>query len=199
MNAALRTMLVALLALSTQNVQAQQAFPTPDEAAKAFVAALGTERADAERLAALLGQDWRSYIPQQGGEREDVEAFLALYRERHEIRPEARHRSRLVVGNSGWELPLPLVLGRHGWFFDTRAGGETIRLRRIGRNELATLQAVRAYHDDEGHTWPQTAEHFNMSQGAVRQRCYRARKERAAEAEEKAKEEAHKNEVPLFD
>ena len=38
-----------------------------------------------------------------------------------------------------------------------------------------------------------------MSQGAVRQRCYRARKERAAEAEEKAKEEAHKNEVPLFD
>ena len=97
MNAALRTMLVALLALSTQNVQAQQAFPTPDEAAKAFVAALGTERADAERLAALLGQDWRSYIPQQGGEREDVEAFLALYRERHEIRPEARHRSRLVV------------------------------------------------------------------------------------------------------
>ncbi|MDW7547254.1 sigma factor-like helix-turn-helix DNA-binding protein, partial [Bifidobacterium longum] len=59
--------------------------------------------------------------------------------------------------------------------------------------------AVRAYHDDEGHTWPQTAEHFNMSQGAVRQRCYRARKERAAEAEEKARNEVHKNEVPLFD
>ena len=38
-----------------------------------------------------------------------------------------------------------------------------------------------------------------MSQGAVRQRCYRARKERAAEAEEKARNEAHKNEVPLFD
>lgn len=65
--------------------------------------------------------------------------------------------------------------------------------------QAATREAVRTYHDDEGHTWPQTAEHFNMSQGAVRQRCYRARKERAAEAEEKAKEEAHKNEVPLFD
>lgn len=65
--------------------------------------------------------------------------------------------------------------------------------------QAATREAVRAYHDDEGHTWSQTAEHFNMSQGAVRQRCYRARKERAAEAEEKAKEEAHKNEVPLFD
>mgnify|MGYP003279229648 FL=1 len=65
--------------------------------------------------------------------------------------------------------------------------------------QAATREAVRAYHDDEGHTWPQTAEHFNMSQGAVRQRCYRARKERAGEAEEKAKEEAQKNEVPLFD
>lgn len=49
--------------------------------------------------------------------------------------------------------------------------------------QAATREAIRAYHDDEHHTWPQTADHFNMSQGAVRQRCYRARKERAAEAE----------------
>ena len=49
--------------------------------------------------------------------------------------------------------------------------------------QAATREAIRAFHDDEHHTWPQTAEHFNMSQGAVRQRCYRARKERAAEAE----------------
>ena len=65
--------------------------------------------------------------------------------------------------------------------------------------QAAMRESIRAYHDDEGHTWPQTAEHFNMSQGAVRQRCYRARKERAAEAEEKARNEVHKNEVPLFD
>lgn len=64
--------------------------------------------------------------------------------------------------------------------------------------QAATREAVRAYHDDEGHTWPQTAEHFNMSQGAVRQRCYRARKERAAEAEEKARNEAHKNGMPFL-
>ena len=65
-------------------------------------------------------------------------------------------------------------------------------------DEQATLrEAIRAYHDDEGHTWPQTAEHFNMSQGAVRQRCYRARKEREAEAAEKSKH--MDGEVPLFD
>jgi hypothetical protein len=147
MHAIQRFTLLTLLALPMQGLHAQQAFPSPEEAAAAFVAALGTQQADATRLAALLGNDWRSYIPRDGVEREDVEAFLALYQEKHEIRPEARNRSRLVVGNSAWELPLPLVRGKDGWFFDTRAGGETIRLRRIGRNELATLQAVRAYHD----------------------------------------------------
>ena len=67
-------------------------------------------------------------------------------------------------------------------------------------DEQATLrESIRAYHDDDGHSWSQTAAHFNMTQGAVRQRAYRARKERQAEAEEKARNEAHKNEVPLFE
>lgn len=67
-------------------------------------------------------------------------------------------------------------------------------------DEQATLrESIRAYHDDDGHSWAATAKHFNMTQGAVRARAYRARKERAAEAEEKARNEAHKNEVPLFE
>ena len=41
--------------------------------------------------------------------------------------------------------------------------------------QAAMRESIRAYHDDEGHTWPQTAEHFGMSSSAVRQRCYRAR------------------------
>ena len=50
-------------------------------------------------------------------------------------------------------------------------------------DEQATLrESIRAYHDDDGHSWSQTAERFGMSQDAVRSRCYRARKERAAEA-----------------
>ena len=144
MKAALILSLLTTIALPAQ---AQQAFSTPDQAAEAFVIALGTDHADAGRMASLLGENWRDYIPLEGIERDDVEAFLSLYREKHEVRAETRDRVRLVVGNSAWELPLPIVQGRNGWFFDTRAGGETIRLRRIGRNELATLQAVRAYHD----------------------------------------------------
>ena len=36
-------------------------------------------------------------------------------------------------------------------------------------DEQATLrESIRAYHDDDGHSWAATAEHFNMTQGAVR-------------------------------
>ncbi len=147
MNTALRFALITVLALTTSWAHAQQPFKNPQAAVDAFVAALGTERADEQRLAALLGDDWRHYIPLVGVEREDVEAFLSLYRAKHEIRSQAQGYSLLAVGEQGWELPLPLVHDKQGWHFDTKAGVPLIRQRRIGRNEEAVLQAVRAYHD----------------------------------------------------
>jgi hypothetical protein len=144
---ALRLVLLVLLALPLQGLQAQQSFPSADAAVEALILALGSQRADAARMAALLGEEWRSYIPLEGIEREDVDAFLRLYREHHQIRSAAPDQAVLVVGKEAWEFPLPLMRNASGWRFDTQAGGEIIRVRRIGRNELATLQAVRAYHD----------------------------------------------------
>lgn len=42
-------------------------------------------------------------------------------------------------------------------------------------------EEIRAYHDDEGHSWPETARHFGVSVDSVKRRAYRARKERAEE------------------
>lgn len=42
-------------------------------------------------------------------------------------------------------------------------------------------EAIRAYHDDLGHSWSQTAKHFGLSTSTVQQRARRARKERAEE------------------
>lgn len=147
MIAGFRLISILLLGVLAQAAQAQQAYPTPDAAVEALVAALGTEKGDAERLAALLGADWQSYIPTGDVEREDVDAFLALYRQKSVLQPAAPGRADLVVGNTPWTFPLPLVQGKDGWIFDTKAGGEEIRVRRIGRNELATVQAALAYHD----------------------------------------------------
>ncbi|VVN70933.1 DUF2950 domain-containing protein [Pseudomonas fluorescens] len=147
MNAALRIFPVVLLAFLAQDVLAQQAFPSPDAAAEALVAALGTKQADPVRLAALLGADWRAYIPLAGVDRDDVDAFLARYREKHSTQPDGQGQVHLVVGTDPWTLPLPIMQGKDGWAFNAKAGGEEIRERRIGRNELATVQSALAYYD----------------------------------------------------
>ncbi|PZP22964.1 MAG: hypothetical protein DI613_18110 [Kocuria rhizophila] len=49
-------------------------------------------------------------------------------------------------------------------------------------NQMATeREIIRFFHDDEGHSWPETAKHFGLSVDTVKRRAYRARKERAEE------------------
>lgn len=146
MNAAVRFALVLLLLWSSGSY-AQQHFQKPEAASEELVQALGSEKADDQRLANLFGNDWKSYIPTEHVDRADVDAFLALYKEKHLIQPDSPERAHLVVGETSWVFPIPLKHVASGWVFDTKAGAEEIRLRRIGRNELATIEAVRAYHD----------------------------------------------------
>ena len=44
-------------------------------------------------------------------------------------------------------------------------------------------EEIRAYHDEGGHSWPETGKHFGLAEDTVKRRAYRARKERAAERE----------------
>ena len=53
----------------------------------------------------------------------------------------------LQVGTDEWPFPIPLVRHEAGWSFATQAGKEEIRNRRIGRNELAVIEVLRAYVD----------------------------------------------------
>jgi hypothetical protein len=147
MLAELRIFPLLSLLLLAPLVQAQQAYSSADAAAAALITALGTDKADAERLTALLGADWQTYIPNDEVERKDVDAFLALYRQAHKVQIDSPGQAHLVVGSELWTFPLPLIEGKQGWAFDAKAGGEAIRARRIGRNELAAVQAVRAYYD----------------------------------------------------
>ena len=41
-------------------------------------------------------------------------------------------------------------------------------------------EAILIYHDDEGHSWTQTAAHFGLHVDTVRRRARRARRDRAA-------------------
>src|SRR5207244_2090771 len=55
--------------------------------------------------------------------------------------------SVLELGENHWPFPVPLAKKADGWVFDTDAGKQEIINRRIGRNELTTLQSARAYVD----------------------------------------------------
>ena len=75
------------------------------------------------------------------------ERFTSAYTESHKLEPRGIAKAWIVVGKDDWPLPIPVVKRGSAWYFDTRAGKEELLNRRIGRNELATIQAALAYVD----------------------------------------------------
>jgi len=57
------------------------------------------------------------------------------------------HAVFLEVGKDNYPFPVPLVKQGDRWYFDTEAGKDELLTRRIGRNELDTLEIVRTYVD----------------------------------------------------
>lgn len=122
-------------------------FRSPEDGFAAFVAAL-RERSDAQGVR-ILGSAGFRFIRSGDpvADRNAREQFLAAYDRRNEIVRPGPDRAVLQVGEDGWPLPIPMV--RHGtmWRFDAVAGGQEIADRRIGRNELDTIETLRAVAD----------------------------------------------------
>jgi hypothetical protein len=137
--------LIALLVVGAPAALAQQAFPSPIAAMNAFGDAVATSDEDA--LKAVLGADFRTFIPPVGAEARY--RFLAAWAKSHAIQLDGDAKALVAVGGDGWTLPVPIVKTAQGWRFDTRAGAEEMRLRRIGRNELAVMQVMLAIYDAE--------------------------------------------------
>lgn len=134
-----------LLAATPAPALAQKAYPSAERAADALVDAIATN--DPAGLKSVLGPDFRAFIPLDGVRRSEVYAFLGAWAQQHTIVPAGDRRAHLSVGPGGWTLPIPIVQGPSGWRFDTRAGADEIRTRRIGRNELDVMNVARAYYD----------------------------------------------------
>ena len=123
----------------------QAAYPTPEAAADAFVDAIA--RHDGDALKHVVGPDYRKYIPEASVDPVDVTNFLEAWARAHKIVPAGADKALLGAGNNGWTMPIPMVKTAAGWRFDTQAAPEEMRIRRIGRNELAAIQVVLAYTD----------------------------------------------------
>jgi len=53
----------------------------------------------------------------------------------------------LYVGDDNYPVPIPLVPDGPRWYWDTDAGDDEILFRRVGRNELSTIEVCLAYVD----------------------------------------------------
>jgi hypothetical protein len=145
LNGLLGAALTGAALLAPLAAAAQQAFPTPDAAATALVDAVA--QIDEGALGKILGRDWRKFIPTEDLERRDIDAFLGGWATSHKIVIDPAHTAHLAVGAQEWVLPIPMVEKNGAWRFDAHAAADEIRTRRIGRNELAAMQATFAYYD----------------------------------------------------
>jgi hypothetical protein len=135
--------LALTLCLGSPPAFAQTDFKTPEDAMTAFGNAVTNN--DEAALKALLGNNFRQIIPPLGA---DIRAqFLTAWNKSHSIQPTDSDHVEIAVGGDGWTLPIPLAKTAKGWHFDTYAGADEMRLRRIGRNELAVIQTMLAIYD----------------------------------------------------
>jgi hypothetical protein len=114
---------------------------------EALVAAAG--KGDLKSLQAILGPGSQSLVRSGDAvaDRLGRERFVKAYGEAHRVEVQGDAKAVLHFGKDEWPFPIPLAKDAAGWRFDARQGKEEILNRRIGRNELSTMQAALAYVD----------------------------------------------------
>jgi hypothetical protein len=139
--------LVVILSGPSRAAPGPKVFSTPEDAARALVEAC--ERHDAGALADILGPSATELInsgdPVQDGAR--LDRFVRRAREALRVEPEPFQAGRLVinVGKDSWPVPVPIVKTADGYRFDADAAKSEILARRVGRNELSAIAALRDF------------------------------------------------------
>ena len=139
-------MFIIFIGIQADAAVKQKGFATPDEAVKAFAAAM--ESNDEKELLSIFGTAAKELISSGDpvSDKQRREMFISDYNRKNKLVQEGS-RMVLNVGEKDWPFPVPLVKKGDQWFFDTKAGKEEILNRRIGENELSTVQTLLAIVD----------------------------------------------------
>jgi hypothetical protein len=124
----------------------QKTFAAGEEAVDAFITALKAD--NNSELLAIFGDDANELIfsgdPVLDRFRRKI--FVEAYEEQHRLDTDANSLI-LVIGQNDWPFPIPLIKQQQRWIFDVATGKEEILRRRVGRNELHTIQTLLAAVD----------------------------------------------------
>jgi Protein of unknown function (DUF2950) len=153
--AALTVLLFALLTLSSLLVKAsawadkpkQRVFRSPASAAAALVDAARSD--DLKQMTAILGPGGEDVVSSGDpvADNNGREDFTKRYDQMHRLSYDDQGHVILYVGADNWPFPIPIVKQGDLWVFDTPAGKRELQYRRIGRNELYTIDVLQELTD----------------------------------------------------
>ena len=157
---------------------------------------------DDKSMLAVLGSGARKviYSGDAVADHAGRERFAAAYDEANKLDMQGDAKAILSVGKDAWPFPIPVVKAGDGWRFDAKQGAEEILNRRIGRNELSTVQALGAYVDAQREYYLlnpakdkllQYAQKVVSSEGQARRSVLPHARRRAAESARRAVRRRH--------
>jgi DUF2950 family protein len=144
---------------SPQSRAQQRTFPSAVEAADALYAA--AKKHDESSMFDILGPDARDNfiwtdVPADSAAEDDQ--FAGKYEQMHRLVKEPDDETTLYVGAENWPLPIPIVERNGSWYFNCSLGRREILYRRIGENEMNTIDTLRGTFDAENKYYASSAE-----------------------------------------
>jgi hypothetical protein len=146
--------IIAVVILATGMCQAllaaeakQKSFKSPEEAVQALVEAV--KKGDAKSLTAIFGPKNKDLLfsGDKVADKAGRDQFTEAYEEKHQLVNEGDNKVILIIGQHEWPMPIPLVKQGEVWLFNSEEGRDEILNRRIGKNELNTIEVCQAYVD----------------------------------------------------
>jgi hypothetical protein len=152
-------------------------FSSPQQAAEALYHAARDR--DENTMIAILGPDARDLViwtDSSDDRNTEDEQFAKKYQQMHRLVKEPDNETTLYVGAENWPLPIPIVESEGAFYFDCQLGRREIMYRRIGENEMSTLDTLRAIVDAENQYYANSAEAgSNAEQYAQHLTCSKGR------------------------
>jgi hypothetical protein len=141
---------IILLSIPLQSYAApakQKTFASAEEAVKALIDA--AKAGNQEELMAIFGPAAKDVLSSGDAveDKEVRERFVRAYEAKNALVQDGDAKAVLQIGPHDWPFPIPIVKKNQQWSFDTKKGKEELNNRRIGRNELSTIQTSLAYVD----------------------------------------------------
>lgn len=125
----------------------QTQFSTPEAAVEALYSTI--QKSDEQGLTRMMGNTSREWLfsGDKVVDENNRHLFIEQYTQKHLLKKQNPKTYHLVIGTDEWPFAAPIIACKKTWSFDGNAGGEEILNRRVGANELDTIQTLLAIVD----------------------------------------------------